>query len=198
MTETITCNICDQTQCIGQLTPGETASCVNCGTILKRSRSNSRARTAALSLAALFLYVPANIYPIMRMQYLGRVSESTVWSGVVRLSQDGMWFIAAVVFMASIFIPLVKLLGLFLLVSNFGARTWRKARNWIYRVITAVGPWAMLDVFLLAILVALVKLRSLAEVTPGPGIIPFAGVVILALLASASFDQRLIWEEGES
>ncbi len=129
------------------------------------------------------------------MQYLGRFSENTVWDGVARLFQDGMWFVAIVVFLASIVIPLLKLLGLFFLVWPRQVKATRRVRTGIYKVICAVGPWAMLDVFLLSVLVALVKLGDLATVVPGPGAIAFTGVVVLTLLASSSFDPRLIWEE---
>jgi paraquat-inducible protein A len=192
------CNVCELEQRLPELSPGETAQCGRCGSILRQNHSDSRIRTAALTLAALFLYVPANIYPVMRMEYLGQYSQNTVWDGVVRLFQDGMWFVAIVVFCASILVPLLKLIGLFLLVLDIRAEVWQKPRTWIYRIITAIGPWAMLDVFLLAILVALVKIRSLATVTPGPGIIAFSGVVVLTLLASSTFDPRLIWQEENS
>jgi paraquat-inducible protein A len=198
MNETTTCNICELVQRVKKLAPGQTARCARCGSVLRQNRSDSRARTAALALAALCLYVPANIYPLLRMQYLGRFSENTVWDGVVKLFQDGLWFVAAVVFLASILVPLLKLIGLFLLVLNIRSKFWRRPRTWIYRIICAIGPWAMLDVFLLAILVALVKLGGLATVTPGPGILAFASVVVLTLLASSSFDPRLIWQEENS
>jgi paraquat-inducible protein A len=196
--EITVCNICELEQRVTVLSPGQTAKCARCGSILRQNKSNGRRYTAALSLAALFLYVPANIYPILRMEYLGQYSENTVWDGVVRLFQDGMWFVAIVVFLASIVVPLLKLLGLFLLVLNIQAKSWQRPRTLIYRALCAIGPWAMLDVFLLSILVALVKLRSLATVTPGPGIIAFSGVVVLTLLASSAFDPRLIWEEENS
>jgi len=158
---------------------------------------NSLQRTAALSFAALVLYVPANIYPILRMQFYGAYSESTVWDGCARLFQDGMWFIAIIVFLASILIPLFKLLGLFFLVTTARSNRWQRERTRIYQFIDVIGPWAMLDVFLLAILVAVVKLEQLATVLPGPGIVAFASVVILTILASQSFDTRLIWDDAE-
>jgi len=105
-----------------------------------------------------------------------------------------MWFIAVIVFLASILIPLLKLLGLFFLVATARSTRWRRERTRIYQVIDVIGPWAMLDVFLLAILVALVKLGELATVLPGPGLIAFTAVVVLTILASATFDPRLIWE----
>jgi paraquat-inducible protein A len=174
---------------------GSNAKCARCGTRLRRFIPDSRSRTLALALAALALYAPANIYPVMIMDLLGRHSENTVWSGVVSLCQDGMYFIAGIVFVASILIPVLKLLGLFFLALGGGPKNPRRAAL-IYKIICVAGPWAMLDVFLLAIAVALIKFGKFGHVTAGPGIIWFAAVVVLTLFASASFDPRLLWEEG--
>jgi paraquat-inducible protein A len=96
-------------------------------------------------------------------------------------------------------VPLVKLLGLFALVSTAERRwpRWRRARTRLYRFIDAIGPWAMLDVFLVAVLIALVRLGAIASVTPGPGLAAFTGVVVLTMLASALFDPRLLWRSRE-
>ena len=133
------------------------------------------------------------------MNFYGAYSESTVWDGCVSLFQKGEWLVAAIVFSASILIPLLKLLGLFYLViaTKFGFTRWRRERAWIYKFIDVIGPWAMLDVFLLAILVALVKLGDLASVLPGRGLLAFTAMVALTILASASFDPKQIWAEPE-
>jgi paraquat-inducible protein A len=169
------------------------AECVRCGETLSRASSSSRRRTAAFALAALFFYVPANIYPIIIMEYMGRHTENTVWGGVQALYQDGMWYVAAIVFVASILFPLLKLLGLFFLVLSRGDR-WQKPRTWVYKIICRIGPWAMLDVFLLSILVALIRFGRFATVIPGAGVFAFASVVVLTILASSSFDPQLIWK----
>lgn len=193
----IACPACGLIQQVESLPPGNMAECCRCGSIVARAKPNSLDRTAALSLAALVLYVPANLYPIMRMEFHGSFSESTVWDGCVRLFQDGQWLVAIIVFLASLLIPLLKLLGLFFLVTTtrFKPSFARGVRARIYVLIEAIGPWAMLDVFLLAILVALVKLGRIATVTSGPGLLAFASVVVLTILASASFDPKQIWEE---
>jgi paraquat-inducible protein A len=190
----IGCPTCGQVQELDEVPAGQAAHCARCGTVLLRGGLNVRSRTAALSLAALFLYVPANLYPVMIMDYAGQHSENTVWDGVVKLCQDGSWFVASIVFAASILVPLLKLLGLFWLVSSTGNR-WQQERTWVYKTISVLGPWAMLDVFLLAVSVALVRFGKFATVLPGPGIIAFTGVVVLTILASSSFDSRVIWEE---
>ncbi len=191
----ITCRICGLTQRLDAVPHGMVAQCARCGTVLVKDRPDSLGRTAALSLAALILYVPANVYPILRMNYYGAYSESTVGDGCASLFQNGQWVVAVIIFFASILIPLFKLLGLFFLVATTraGSARRRRQRTWIYRIIEVIGPWAMLDVFLLATLVALVKLKQLVSVLPGPGLLAFTAVVVLTILASASFDPTSIW-----
>jgi paraquat-inducible protein A len=197
--ETICCPTCGLAQRVDEVPPGKEAQCIRCGSVIGKPVGNSLSRTAALTLAALILYVPANIYPILGMNYYGVYSESTIYDGCVKLFQDGQWLVAVIVFLASIIIPLFKLLGLFYLTvtTKLGFENRRRERTWIYKVIDAVGPWAMLDVFLLAVLVALVRLEQLARVYPGPGLLPFAAVVTLTILATASFDPKLIWRQPD-
>jgi len=193
----VACETCGLVQRVEPLSKGSAAECFRCGTFLGVLRTSASLHaTAALSLAALALYVPANIYPILRMEFYGAHSDSTIWDGVVSLAQHDQWIVAAIVFMASLVIPLVKLAGLFFLVMSSIIKRGRRLR-WrtnLYRFIDAVGPWAMLDVFLLAVLVSLVKLGELATVVPGPGLFAFTGVVVFTMLASAAFDPKLIWQ----
>lgn len=194
MTGLIACKTCGQIQHLEELPAGFKAECARCGGVVVRERPLSRPLTAALSLAALCLYVPANIYPVMVMHYLGRETENTVWGGVQALWQDGMWGVAVVVFAASIVVPFLKLAGLFYLVCSHGQKG-RRLRTRIYKVIERLGPWAMLDVFLLAIMVAIIRFGKFATVIPGPGITAFTAVVVLTLLASAAFEPQLVWRE---
>lgn len=194
----VACQTCGLVQRTEELEPGTVAECARCRATISQHKVNSLALTAAFSLAALIFYVPANIYPILRMDYYGVYSESTVWNGCVRLFQDGQWIVAGIVFLASIVIPFFKLLALFYLVVTVKIQSARgqQERTWIFRIIEATGRWAMLDVFLVSVLVSLVRLKKIASVYPGPGLVAFAAVVVLTLLASASFDPRLIWNEG--
>jgi paraquat-inducible protein A len=195
MSEVISCRTCDLLVEVAPVAAGTRAVCPRCASKVLDRKPNSLHRTGAFALAALLLYIPANIYPILRMEFYGAYSESTVWDGCVKLFQDGMWFVAVIVFLASIAIPLLKLLGLFILVTTARSVRWQRGRTRIYKFIDIIGPWAMLDVFLLAVLVAIVKLEQLATVLPGPGIIAFTCVVVLTILASLSFDPRLVWDE---
>jgi paraquat-inducible protein A len=194
----LSCETCGLAQRVGELPPGTVAECIRCGYPV-RAHGPGVDVTGALALAALVLYIPANIYPILRMDIYGAYSENTVWDGVVSLWQYNEYFVATVVFLASIVIPLIKLLGLFFLVISvkWGHGRRLRSRTRIYKFIDAIGPWAMLDVFLLAILVALVKLGALGRVIPGPGLLAFCLVVVLTILASQAFDPKLIWENHE-
>jgi paraquat-inducible protein A len=193
----VSCDTCGLVQAVEMLTPGTAAECIRCGSFVAARRSTrSLEVTAALSLAALILYVPANIYPIMKMHLHGAYSESRVWDGIVMLMEHEHYFVAVIVFLASMVIPLVKLAGLFALVitARMGWGRRLRSRTQLYKFIDAIGPWAMLDVFLLAVLVSLVKLSTWAKIIPGPGLIAFTAVVVLTMLASAAFDPKLIWE----
>jgi paraquat-inducible protein A len=191
----LACETCGLAQRVEELDPGMTAECIRCGASIISRPATGAQTTAALTIAALVLYIPANIYPILQMNLYGANSENTIWDGVVSLMRYNEYLVAAIVFLASIVVPLFKLLGLLFLVAsvrwNRGRRL--RAHTRIFQFIDAIGPWAMLDVFLLAILVALVKLGDLARVIPGPGLIAFTGVVVLTMLASQSFDPKLIW-----
>ena len=191
----LACSTCGLAQQVEELAPGMAAECIRCGApILSRPAAGAQT-TAALTIAALVLYLPANMYPILRMNLYGATSENTIWDGVVNLMQYNEYLVAAIVFLASIVVPLFKLLGLLFLVASVRWKRGQRlrARTRIFQLIDAIGPWAMLDVFLLAVLVALVKLGDLARVIPGPGLVAFTGVVVLTMLASQSFDSKLIW-----
>ena len=193
----VSCDTCGLVQAVEPLAPGMVAECTRCGSFLTARRSiGSLHVTAALSLAALVLYVPANVYPIMKMYLHGAYSESTVWDGIKILMDHHEWAVAIIVFLASMVIPLVKLAGLFSLVvtSRMGWGRRLRGRTHLYKFIDAIGPWAMLDVFLLAVLVALVKLQGWAEILPGTGLFAFTAMVVLTMLASAAFDPKLIWQ----
>jgi paraquat-inducible protein A len=197
--KTVACATCGLVQRVEEPPAGFAAECGRCGGVILERRIAGPEVTAALTLAALILYIPANAYPILRMSFYGAYSENTVWDGVVTLARQDQWPVAAIVFLASIVVPLFKLAALFFLVATAWTRTsrWQRARTSLYRFIDVIGPWAMLDVFLLAILVALVKMGEVATVLPGPGLLAFAGVVVLTIIASASFDPRLIWTGTE-
>jgi len=147
-------------------------------------------------LAATILYIPANVYPVMTIISFGSGFPSTILGGVEELVTGGMWPLALLVFFASITVPVLKLFGLiFLMLSVQFKSRWRlKDRTLIYRIVEAVGRWSMIDIFMLSILVALVRIGSIATIDPGVGATSFASVVIITMLAAMSFDPRLMWD----
>lgn len=173
--------------------------CPRCAAPVHRRKPNSVARTWALVLTGIILYIPANLFPIMTVISFGKGEPDTILSGVERLIGAGMWPIALLVFFASITVPVLKLAGLsYLLISIRTRSRWRpRQRTMLYRVIEAVGRWSMIDIFMISILVALVKLGSIATIEPGIGATAFAAVVVITMFAAESFDPRLIWDAME-
>jgi len=180
--------------------PDAIMTCPRCGTRLHRRKPNSIKRTWALVIAAFILYIPANVLPITTVVSLGNAQSDTIMSGVIYFIHSGMWPIALVIFTASVFVPLLKLIVLtFLLISVQRKSSWRqKDRTQLYRITEVVGRWSMVDIFVVTILVALVKLGALASIQAQPGAIFFCAVVIITLFAAMSFDPRLIWDTEES
>ena len=176
------------------------ARCPRCGAKVHRRKVDSLARTWALVITAAMLYLPANLYPVMTVTSLGRSQSDTIMSGVIYLLQHGMWPLALVVFVASVMVPLLKLTALSgLLISVQRGSSWRpRDRTRLYRITEVVGPWSMVDIYVVTILVALVRLGQLASIEAGLGAVFFGGVVILTLLAAQSFDPRLIWDRAEA
>ena len=181
--------------------PGEgyDICCRRCGAALHLRKPNSVARTWAFLIAAYILYVPANILPMMRTGSLFGSQSDTIMSGVAYLWHSGSWHLALVVFIASILVPLTKMFSLtFLLISVQRGWTERALeRTKLYRILEFVGPWSMLDVYVVTILVALVQLKSLATIQPGPAAAAFGAVVVLTMFAAMAFDPRLLWEPKE-
>ena len=173
--------------------------CPRCGSVLHQRKPRSLSRTWALVIAAFIFYIPANVLPITKVTSLGHAQSDTIMSGVIYFIQTGMWPIALIIFTASIFVPLAKLLILsFLLISVDRKWQWRpRDRTRLYRITEAIGRWSMTDVYVVTILVALVRLGALANVEAEPGAIFFAAVVVSTMFAAMSFDPRLIWDAME-
>jgi paraquat-inducible protein A len=174
------------------------ARCPRCGFALHECKPQSLQRTAAYVLAAIVLYVPANTLPIMATAsvFAGRESH-TILGGILELWHTGSWELALIVFIASIAVPILKIAALALLVITAHRKShWRQVeRASLYRLIETVGHWSMLDVFVVVLLVGMVRFGAFASVEPAAGLLAFGAVVVLTMLASASFDPRLIWPE---
>jgi paraquat-inducible protein A len=178
--------------------PGGHGACRRCATPLHSRKHDAVVRTWALVVSAALLFIPANVYPVMTVVQLGKGEPNTILSGVVHLIEAGMWPLALLVFFASIVVPVAKLAVLsYLLLSVQRGSPWRpRDRTLLFRVTEVVGAWSMVDVFLVAILTALVSLGALATIEPGIGVTFFAAVVVLTMLAAHSFDPRLIWDRA--
>ena len=176
-----------------------TLICPRCGSTLHQRKPNSIKRTWALIITAVIFYIPANLLPVTVAVSFGKSKADTIISGVAYFIATGMWPIALVIFVASIMVPVLKLIILaFLLITVQRKSKWRpKDRTRLYRMTEAIGRWSMLDVFVVTILVAMVNLGSLASIQAAPGAIFFAAVVVITMLAATSFDPRLIWDAEE-
>lgn len=195
----LNCHSCHLLSHARRLPPGGHAVCPRCGASLHLRKPNSISRTWALIWAAIILYIPANVYPVMTVISFGKGSPDTIMSGVMAFIEYGMWPLALLVFFASITVPMAKLTGMiYLLLSVQRKSRWRpKDRTVLYRVTEVIGRWSMIDIFMISILVALVKLQAIATIEPGPGAISFAAVVVITMIAANSFDPRLIWDAME-
>jgi paraquat-inducible protein A len=172
--------------------------CQRCGESLHARTPRSRQRTLALLLAAVVMYIPANLYPIMTTTSLGNSSPSTIISGVMLFLQHGDIPIAVIIFTASVVVPIGKILALGWLcyaVRHRGEPLRNVTRVRLYRMTEFIGRWSMVDVFVVAILVALIRAGELMSIAPGPAALSFASVVILTMLAAISFDPRMIWDD---
>jgi paraquat-inducible protein A len=176
----------------------EPGHCPRCGEELEFRRHNAIQRTWALLIAAAICYIPANLIPVMNTATLTYAEEDTIMSGVVLLYKTGSWHLALIVLIASVMIPLAKIIALaYLLISvQRGSIGGMNERTRLYRLIELVGRWSMLDVFVVTFVVALVQLQPLMSVEPGAGILFFAAVVVLTMLAAETFDPRLIWDSS--
>lgn len=186
----VSCHLCQT------LSKMEEDRCPRCGSRLHSRKPDSLNRTWAFLIAGAALYIPANIFPIMTVISFGKGSPDTIFSGIITLINAGMIPIAALVFFASILVPVLKLLGLaFLVVSVQRRWQWKPIeRLKLYRVIEFIGRWSMIDIFMISILIALVKLGNIATIEPGVAAVAFASVVVLTMFAATSFDPRLIWD----
>jgi paraquat-inducible protein A len=169
--------------------------CPRCYAHLYQRKPHSLALTAALLICAAILYIPANVLPVMYTRTIFDDEEDTIMSGVLVLLHSS-WPIAVLVFIASIVVPLLKILSLGVVVFSAWRRSprYRTQRSELFRMVEFIGRWSMLDVYAISMLVALVQIRSLAFVSVGWGALAFAAVVVLTTFAARTFDERLLWE----
>ena len=192
------CHCCGLVQTVSEVDDAHRAVCCRCGAglVVGWSRLKGNQRTAAFALAALLVYPFAIGLPILHVERLGFRHASGIVDGGMALIAHGEWVVALVVLGCSVVLPLFKLGGLFVLCTR--TRNWLNRRHWsgVYRFVEWTGRWGMIDVLLVAILVAVVKVGDLVEIRPGTGLVAFTTFVVLNLIASGLFDPHAIWEES--
>ncbi len=187
----ISCHLCR-----GLFTARPGDACPRCATPLHPRRAHAVSRGWALTLAAAFLYIPANIYPFMVVTKLARTQDFTIMHGIVELAEVGLWPLALLVFFASIAIPLLKLLTMsyILATTQLGHADALLLRTRAWRILDLIGRWSMIDIFMVSILVALLRFGQFVSVRADLGALCFAGVVVLTMFAVSEFDPRLMWD----
>jgi paraquat-inducible protein A len=190
--DTIACDVCD----LIATGTREGSRCPRCEATLHIRKPDAFRRTTALVITGFLLYVPANVIPVLTTVRLGRADENTIMSGVIELVHNDLWPLAIIVFSASIILPLLKLCGLtwMLLATRLRSRALLVGRTRFYRMIDVVGRWSNIDVFAVSVLIAALRFGALTEVHAGNGLVAFAAVVIITMVATSSFDTRLMWD----
>lgn len=173
--------------------------CIRCDTVLHVRKPDSVARTWALLIAAAVLYIPANYYPVLTVVQLGAGAPSTILGGVEELVADGIYPLAALVFFASIAVPMLKLVGLsvLLVATQTGRSGWLRDRTRLYHIVRWIGRWSMIDIFMESLLGALVRFGTVITIEPGIGAVAFCAVVMLTMIAAETFDPRLMWDAAQ-
>jgi paraquat-inducible protein A len=192
----IACHSCGRLNPISQLN----CRCTRCEAPIHQRKPASLDRTWALMIAAIIMYVPANLLPMMRTESLVGVKSDTIMSGVIYFWHGHDYLVATIIFVASIFVPMLKLMILIYLLlavrfQSISTNHWQPEQcAKLYRIIEFIGRWSMIDVFVVSLLTALIQMQSIATITAGPGAVAFGVVVVLTMLAALSFDPRIIWD----
>lgn len=188
------CPECDLLLKAADLKMGEKAVCPRCGYLLHRARKQSVERVLALSIAGMILAIPANFLPLIGIRFMGNSNESTLWAGTVSLFSQGLWLVAILVFLASIFVPLLNTILAFMISFHLHfRRPHRHLAEWM-RWLQHLEEWAMLEVYMLGIIVACVKLADTADVQFGFGLFAFVALLVVNAMLLTSLDNYLFWE----
>lgn len=188
--------LCAECHTIHHNVPDVEQQCSFCGAELHQRKPNSLNRTWALLITSIILFVPANVLTIMNVITLGQEDPSTIMGGVILLIQLGSYSVALVVFVASVVVPLFKIIGILMILWSLKYKTnmTDQQRIRMFRFIEFIGRWSMLDIFVISILAALVNISGVAVITAGPAATAFGSLVVLTMLAASSFDTRLLWD----
>lgn len=171
--------------------------CSRCDTKFSIRKPRSLEFTLAWTIAALIMFIPANSYPMMVVYTLGKPDASTILEGIAIFIKMGMFPVAVVIFIASFIVPLGKIMGLFALMYNakYNSQLTLKQQSKLYHLVEFLGPWSMLDVFVVSVMAAVVNLGFLTSIAAAPGITYFTLMVVFTMFAAESFDPRLLWDK---
>jgi len=187
------CPECDALLKPAALDAGDKAHCPRCGLLLQRAQKNSIERSLVLSITGLLLFIPANCLPLLGIKFLGNTKDSILFSGVMALYAEHMWAVATLVFLSSMLFPLVNiLLTLAISAHLYWNQPNRHLAQWM-RWLQHLDEWAMLEVYMLGIIVACVKLSSMADLRFGMGLYAFIGLLLVAATLAGSLDAALFW-----
>lgn len=189
---------CHRCKMIVKLSDKTHASCTRCGSTVHYRKHDSINRAWAFLLSAFVMYIPANTEAIMHTVALGQQSSDTILSGVLYFLAHGDWPVALIIFSASVLLPLLKMISIayILLMIQRGSNTRKTEKTKLYILAEIMGRWSMVDVFVVALLAALVQLGSLTNIQPGPAGAAFAAMVILTMFSAMAFDPKLIWDQS--
>ena len=196
----VLCHSCHNTMLLFEMGQEETTACPRCGESMHLRKQNSINRSWALVISAAILTLPANLLPIMSVEYFGKPEASTIIDGIIFFFQEGSYGIGAIILTASILVPLFKIFGMTLILISIRFRwtTWFRHKAAMFRFIQFVGRWSMLDIFVIALLCAMVQFGYLSTINVAPAAFYFTGVVLCTMFAAISFDSRLLWDDDES
>ncbi len=197
MESLIACHECDLLQKSQPLPPGGTARCVRCGAKLYSRKRNSLDRVLALTLAGLILFIVANVYPFLTFRLEAQIQKTNLITGVIELYHQGMWIVAGVVLLTSILMPLLELMGMLyiLLPLKFNQQPWKLPI--FFRLVRSFKPWGMMEVFMVGILVAFVKLSKMASIIPGLALYAFMVLIFVLAASAAALDPHIVWNRLE-
>lgn len=194
----IACHDCDTLHEIKEISHGQNAICNNCEKVIYQEKRNTIEETLALVIAGLIFFIPANLYPILSFEILGRIQTSTLFSAVVKLYEEGSIFVAIIVFATSILIPLIKLLGMLFVLLPLHFNKAPYYLPLLFRSIKFLNTWGMIEVYMLGILISMVKLADIAIIVAGIGLWTFAALLLVVVLVSLSTNESEIWQKMES
>ena len=193
----IACHECDLVNRIPPLPRRGTARCVRCGGVLLRAKSDSVDRTIALTLAGIILFAVACSFPFLSMKNAGIVQETALFTGIYNLYKQKMVLLATLVLLTCVLVPLAQMLGLLYIMIPLKRNHPARHTAWVFRMYLHLKPWGLMEVYLIGILVALVKLGKMATIVPGLSVIAFGLLVFVLAGAYTALDPHLVWERLE-